>query len=332
MPSENKTPNIGLNQWLGNEYVKRQDFVDDNKIIDEAYGELKREIENKASDAKGTSFDNSTNGMAATNVQDAIDEVDKKAKNALDKASTNEKSILGIKGSVKSVVNSASETDIASSKAVKIAYDKGTEALSKANEAFQNANNGKNIVATAIGSPLSSADTFATMGSKIDTLTLTFRNNLIDKGVDVSSSDKMATLVDKINDIYVATVKAGEGIIFYEKVLTTNGGDSTNSGSYVTFNEASYVAKLEGSYRVKYRVRVTLEGNTKLHHRVVLIRNGEILWTSTETWTSDESLITYTRDVPNVKKGDTIAIQGKREGSIGTTILNDRYFMSDLVL
>lgn len=34
MPSEIKTPNIGLNQWSGNEYVKRQDFVNDNTIID----------------------------------------------------------------------------------------------------------------------------------------------------------------------------------------------------------------------------------------------------------------------------------------------------------
>jgi hypothetical protein len=34
MPSENKTPNIGLNQWQGNEYPKRQDFVDDNLLID----------------------------------------------------------------------------------------------------------------------------------------------------------------------------------------------------------------------------------------------------------------------------------------------------------
>lgn len=36
MPSENKTPNYGLNQWQGNEYVKREDFVDDNAKIDAA--------------------------------------------------------------------------------------------------------------------------------------------------------------------------------------------------------------------------------------------------------------------------------------------------------
>ncbi|MCF6466334.1 hypothetical protein [Clostridium sp. Cult2] len=41
MPSEIKTPNIGLNQWQGNEYPKRQDFVDDNLKIDTEIGNLK---------------------------------------------------------------------------------------------------------------------------------------------------------------------------------------------------------------------------------------------------------------------------------------------------
>lgn len=41
MPSANKTEHYGLNQWQGNEYPKRQDFVDDNAIID---GELAERI------------------------------------------------------------------------------------------------------------------------------------------------------------------------------------------------------------------------------------------------------------------------------------------------
>lgn len=40
MPAAIKTPNIGLNQWSGNEYVKRSDFVEDNRIIDEEMGKL----------------------------------------------------------------------------------------------------------------------------------------------------------------------------------------------------------------------------------------------------------------------------------------------------
>lgn len=34
MPSENRTPNLGLNQWQGNEYPKRVDFNEDNLKID----------------------------------------------------------------------------------------------------------------------------------------------------------------------------------------------------------------------------------------------------------------------------------------------------------
>lgn len=34
MPAQKKT-SLGLNQWLGNEYPKRIDFVEDNKIIDD---------------------------------------------------------------------------------------------------------------------------------------------------------------------------------------------------------------------------------------------------------------------------------------------------------
>lgn len=45
MPSENKTKNLSLNQWQGNEYAKRQDFVDDNKKIDDAIGDVKSHLE-----------------------------------------------------------------------------------------------------------------------------------------------------------------------------------------------------------------------------------------------------------------------------------------------
>lgn len=90
MPSTNKTPNIGLNQWLGNEYVKRQDFVDDNNIIDEEIGKIKKDMENMSTDAKGTSYDSSTSELDAKNVQDAIDKVNAKAE-------ANKTSILELK-------------------------------------------------------------------------------------------------------------------------------------------------------------------------------------------------------------------------------------------
>ena len=34
MPTNNKTPNLNLNSWIGTDKPKRQDFVDDNNILD----------------------------------------------------------------------------------------------------------------------------------------------------------------------------------------------------------------------------------------------------------------------------------------------------------
>lgn len=40
MPSVQKTTNLGLNKWQGNEYAKRTDFIADNEKIDKAVGNL----------------------------------------------------------------------------------------------------------------------------------------------------------------------------------------------------------------------------------------------------------------------------------------------------
>ena len=45
MPSVNKT-SLGLNQWEGNEYPKRVDFNEDNKIIDKEISANKTDISN----------------------------------------------------------------------------------------------------------------------------------------------------------------------------------------------------------------------------------------------------------------------------------------------
>lgn len=72
MPSKNKTPNIGLNQWLGNEYKKRTDFVEDNKIIDDEIGKIKEQFNNIKTIAKEIPIEDATNVFTATNVEDAL--------------------------------------------------------------------------------------------------------------------------------------------------------------------------------------------------------------------------------------------------------------------
>lgn len=46
MPSANKTPIVGLNQWQGNEHVKRQDLVDDNFNTEKKIKELQEGLNN----------------------------------------------------------------------------------------------------------------------------------------------------------------------------------------------------------------------------------------------------------------------------------------------
>ncbi|MCT4593598.1 MAG: hypothetical protein N4A57_04910 [Anaeromicrobium sp.] len=61
MPSKDKTKHLKLNKWVGNEYVKRQDFVDDNEKIDEAIKDLDNSKVDKVS-GKGLSTNDYTNG------------------------------------------------------------------------------------------------------------------------------------------------------------------------------------------------------------------------------------------------------------------------------
>lgn len=67
MPSQEKTQNIGLNQWQGNEYVKRQDFVEDNLKIDEAVGVLDGQVENLTTglDSQGQQLQQVSDGLVA---------------------------------------------------------------------------------------------------------------------------------------------------------------------------------------------------------------------------------------------------------------------------
>ena len=71
------------------------------------------------------------------------------------------------------------------------------------NELFQNANNGKQLIANAIGSPLSSNDTFNAMSNKINDMKQDLIDVLVNKGVDVSGANNITSLINKVNDLNV---------------------------------------------------------------------------------------------------------------------------------
>lgn len=104
------------------------------------------------------------------------------------------------------------------------------------NELFQSANNGKELIANAIGEPMSNDDTFSAMSEKINALTTTFKSNLIECGVSVSSTDKFKVLIDKLQDII--RIIGGVGLRFAEGTainMTTTGSQPTTKQT-VTHN------------------------------------------------------------------------------------------------
>ena len=80
------------------------------------------------------------------------------------------------------------------------------------NELFQSANNGKELIANAIGEPLSSEDTFSAMSNDINGLLSTFKTNMMNNGITVESGDKFKSLIDKIATM--VEEGSGKGIQF----------------------------------------------------------------------------------------------------------------------
>ena len=75
------------------------------------------------------------------------------------------------------------------------------------NELFQSANNGKELIANAIGEPVSKDDTFQAMSNDINGLLSTFKTNMMNNGITVEANDRFKSLIDKIANM----VEEGSG-------------------------------------------------------------------------------------------------------------------------
>ena len=100
------------------------------------------------------------------------------------------------------------------------------------NELFQSANNGKELIANAIGEPLSTEDTFSAMSNDINSLLSQFKTNMMNNGITVESGDKFKQLIDKIATL---ADNEGKGIQYASGVAEklSNGAtyNKVNSGS-----------------------------------------------------------------------------------------------------
>lgn len=82
-----KTSTIGLNQYVGSDYVKMADFNADNLAIDNAIKEdrakmktLEESLEGISTSASGTTFNDTIAQLGAEDVQQAIEKIVEKVK------------------------------------------------------------------------------------------------------------------------------------------------------------------------------------------------------------------------------------------------------------
>ena len=131
----------------------------------------------------------------------------------------------------------------------------------RVNEAFTNANNGKQLIANAIGEPVSAEDTFSAMSNDINSLLSTFKTNMMNNGVTVESGDKFKSLIDKIATM--AEGASGKGIQFasgsFDDLSILNGGYIANTNitlgldftpTYIFINCNYTIQKLSGEPQI----------------------------------------------------------------------------------
>lgn len=243
--------------------------------IDKAIHEVKGQVNGIELTAERVSIADTENLFEATNVEKALQEVITTVNNNKNQAN----------GSIKTIKDSIGQLS-------ELKTTAKNNLVSSINELFQNANNGKNIVATAIGSPLSSADTFATIGSKIDGITNKFKDILQDKGISISSNDKYNSLVDKTSLLTLPKISiVGDDIVLYSRSGYFQAkGSPDESVVYISkelFLRGSIRIKMKAdgnqqtaSYKIKYRI-VNEEGLVK-SEKVYTINRNDVLSMTTE--------------------------------------------------
>lgn len=188
------TNELRLEKPLGNENYDVNVFNNNMDKIDVAIKNVKNDLSNIDLTAERVEYSKNE----CSNVDGALDKLfqsDSEIKTSIQEANTNITNIQNELSTNKNNIGTLSSLQTTNK----------NNLVSAINEVFQNANNGKQIIATAVGSPITSSDTFTSIGTKIDTLTQTFKDNLTAKGVAPSSSDKLSSLINKVKDIKTET-------------------------------------------------------------------------------------------------------------------------------
>ena len=106
------------------------------------------------------------------------------------------------------------------------------------NELFQSANNGKELIANAIGEPLDASDTFSAMSNDINGLLATFKTNMMNSGVTVESNDRFKSLIDKIKGLTEG--EGNKGIQFATGNISNTSLVSEGNNVYVEVTDLNF--------------------------------------------------------------------------------------------
>ena len=163
------------------------------------------------------------------------------------------------------------------------------------NELFQSANNGKELIASSIGEPLSADDTFQAMSNDINSLLSTFKTNMMKNGVTVESGDKFKALIDKVSSL---ADNEGKGIQYAEGTGNLTKGVSTG-GLYnysTTITDFNFLPTYVFCY-FEYAF-----GSTALDNYVIeaIVSNlGDLTFKMSNTATGTSGLSIKIRDITN---------------------------------
>ena len=142
--------------------------------------------------------------------------------------------------------------------------------------------------------------------------------NLVEKGVDVSSGDKLSALVDKIPNIKQSyNVITGDNIVLYE--FSSVERDLANSKRY----KYDIFCPVNGSFRFNYAIKST-SGAYAVICEMSIIRDGIIINTVQEK-TYKSTLTSVSKDFDEVQYGDIFRIEfyHSRSNQGGTAVLKN---------
>ena len=144
--------------------------------------------------------------------------------------------------------------------------------------------------------------------NELKTCHTNLKNNLIDKGVDVSSGDKLSALVDKIKNIKTVSFNVGETTTLYNNTET----EMIKGTTYTYFNK-EYIFICDGNFRLSAEMQST--GSATAYLKMQLLdSNGSVLQEK-EFSNTTMTYVRYTLDCNSVKSGYRYKILGRSSSS-----------------